>query len=123
MLVAITASVSDSQTNPQSARASDWNGVWVADGTLFSLEVVASDSEFNVKEVQSLGFVWTAKSGIVAGNYATVEASYAGATAFITVELKADGTATAWAANCLPEFMVVCALVKNRQATFIKQRN
>ena len=121
ILAILCQSASWSQT--AQAQLGDWNGTWVADGTLFSIEVIVSEAEFKVSEVQSLGFVWTAKTGTVSGNMATIEVTYAGTTAQINAELTGDGIAIAYAASCLPEFMLVCALAKDRQATFLRQEN
>ncbi|MBL4819674.1 MAG: hypothetical protein JKY98_01610 [Gammaproteobacteria bacterium] len=106
------------RTNP-----ADWNGTWIAEGTLFSIAVSVINNEFTIKEVQSLGFVWTAKPGRVDGNMAAVEISYAGATAKITVELTGTDSAIASASNCMPEFMLACALTKGRQAVFRRSDN
>ena len=123
--MAILAILWTSASWSQSAQAQtgDWNGTWVADGTLFSIEVTVSEAEFRVNEVQSLGFVWSAQTGVVSGNQAMIEATYAGATARIYAELTGEGTAIAFAGSCLPEFMLVCALIKDRQATFLRQKN
>ena len=118
VLACLVYTLAWSQTAPPESSPGDWNGTWIADGTLFSIAVTVTDNEFKVQEVQSLGFVWTAKLGNIDGNLATIEVTYLGATALITAELTGDGTAVAYATSCLPEFMVVCALTKDRQAAF-----
>ena len=58
------------------------------------------------------------KNGSIEGNVVRVEVEYAGVTGIIQAELIDPNTAIAFAATCLPEFMVVCALAKDRQAVF-----
>ena len=72
--------------------AEGWNGTWLAQGTLFSVAVTVQDTAFQVDEVQSLGFVWTSQPGNVNGTEATVEVSYAGATALLLARLTGDWT-------------------------------
>lgn len=100
---------------------SDWNGTWLAQGTLFSVGVTVENDVFVVSEVQSLGFVWTSGNGRVAGNQATLEVRYAGVSAVVLARLTGDGTAVAETLSCAPEFMVVCTLARGRQAVFIRQ--
>ena len=116
----VTAAAS-SQTSIDEMSTANWNGTWLAQGTLFSVAVTVQDGVFQVDDVQSLGFVWTSKPGTVSGSQATVEVSYAGATAMLLARLTGDGIAVVEAARCAPEFMVVCALAKGQQATFIRQ--
>ena len=95
-----------------------WNGVWNAEGTLFTIGVSVEDSVMEVVQIESLGFLWTSKNGSIEGNVVRVEVEYAGVTGIIQAELIDPNTAIAFAATCLPEFMVVCALAKDRQAVF-----
>ncbi|MBT3531176.1 MAG: hypothetical protein HOF74_10545 [Gammaproteobacteria bacterium] len=95
-----------------------WNGVWNAEGTLFTIGVSVEDSVMEVEQIESLGFLWTSKNGSIEGNVVRVEVEYAGVTGIIQAELIDPNTAIAFAATCLPEFMVVCALAKDRQAVF-----
>jgi len=110
-----------SQTGNDEMSTANWNGTWLAQGTLFSVAVTVQDGVFQVGEVQSLGFVWGSKPGSVSGSEATVEVSYAGATAMLLARLMGDGIAVVEAATCAPEFMVVCALAKGQQAIFVRQ--
>jgi len=71
-----------------------------------------------IRQIESLGFEWTNSDGVVEGNIARVEVEYAGVSGIIQVELIDANTAVAFAATCTPEFMVVCALAKDRQAVF-----
>ena len=73
-----------------------------------------------VAQIESLGFVWTSQDGEVDGNIVRVNVEYAGVKGIIQAELINPITAVAFAATCMPDFMVVCALAKNRQAVFKK---
>jgi len=97
-----------------------WNGVWTAEGTLFRIGVEVENGEMKVTQIESLGFAWTNTDGKIEGNVVKVEVEYAGVTGTIQAELIDANTAVVFAATCLPEFMVVCALAKNRQAIFRK---
>jgi hypothetical protein len=97
-----------------------WNGHWIGDGTLFEIRVEVENGVMIVHEVESMGFIWTSKDGVIEGNIARVEVQYAGVTGIIQAELVDAETAVAFAATCTPDFMVVCALAKDRQAVFKK---
>jgi len=97
-----------------------WDGLWIAEGTLFSIAVAIENEEFRVQQVESLGFEWNSKNGKAIGNVVTVEIEYAGVAGTIQAELVNPNTAVAFAATCLPDFMVVCMLSKDRQAVFRK---
>ncbi len=95
-----------------------WNGVWNAEGTLFTIGVKVEENVMEVEQIESLGFLWTSKKGSIEGNVVRVEVEYAGVVGIVQAELIDANTAIAFAASCLPEFMVVCALAKDRQAVF-----
>ena len=97
-----------------------WNGEWIAEGTLFRIGVSVEDGVMKVVQIESLGQIWTSQEGSVAGNMADVEVQYLGATGVIVAELIDENTAILHAASCAPDFMVVCALSKDRQAIFKK---
>ena len=97
-----------------------WNGEWVADGSLFKIDVSVENNVMRVRQIESLGFEWSSQDGKIDGNIVRVEIQYAGVTGTIQAELIDANTAIAFAETCLPEFMVVCALAKNRQAIFRK---
>lgn len=107
-------------SSAQEAERNSWNGEWVAEGTLFRIGVSVQNSVMEVLQLESLGQIWTSEDGQVAGNVATVEVTYLGATGIIQAELIDENTAILFAASCLPEFMVVCTLSKDRQAIFKK---
>ena len=97
-----------------------WDGTWIVEGALFSIAVAIEDEEFRVAQIESLGFEWSSNNGTLNGNVVTVEIQYAGVTSTIQAEIIDPSTAVAFAATCLPDFMVVCMLSKNRQAIFRK---
>jgi len=97
-----------------------WNGEWVAEGTLFQIQVSVENNVVKVIQIESMGFEWTSKDGKVEGNIVQVEVEYAGITGVIQAELVDANTAIVFAASCLPDFMVVCVLAKGRQAIFKK---
>lgn len=97
-----------------------WNGEWVAQGTLFRIRVQVQDTVIEIIEVESLGFEWSSEAGVIEGNIARVPISYAGVSGIVEAQLLDSSTAVASAATCLPDFMVVCLLAKDRQAVFRK---
>ena len=107
-------------TYAQEDLSAHWDGLWVVEGTLFSIAVAIENEELKVQQVESLGFEWTNQNGKVDGNVVTVEIEYAGVAGTIQAELVDPNTAVAFAASCLPDFMVVCMLSKDRQAVFRK---
>ncbi len=117
--IAFTASLL-ANANAQEDLSMHWNGLWVVEGTLFSIAVAIENEEFKVQQIESLGFEWSSENGKVEGNVVTVEIEYAGVAGTIQAELVDPNTAVAFAATCLPDFMVVCMLTKDRQAVFRK---
>ena len=115
LLAVFSASVSGQDEN-----SPHWNGEWIAEGTLFKIAVLVENNIVKVRQIESLGFEWSSQDGRVADNIASVEIKYAGVTGIIHAELIDANTAILFAASCLPEFMVVCVLAKNRQAIFRK---
>lgn len=97
-----------------------WDGVWNAEGTLFSIGVEVRDGVMTVTKIETMGFEWSNADGEVIGNVVLVAVEYAGVTGIVQAELIDPTTAIAFAASCLPEYMVVCALAKDRQAVFKK---
>jgi hypothetical protein len=106
--------------NTQEDFSAHWEGLWLADGTLFSIVVAIENEEFRVVQLESLGFEWSSENGKIDGKVVTIEIKYAGVTGTIQAELVDPNTAVAFAATCLPNFMVVCMLSKDRQAVFRK---
>ena len=56
----------------------------------------------------------------MAGSILEIEVDYAGVSGVIRARLEDANTAIVFARTCMPDFMVVCALARNRQATFRK---
>jgi len=109
-----TADPNDTLADPR------WDGQWLAEGTLFQISVNVADGMLMVEAVESLGFTWTSEPGEVNGSVARIPVSYAGVNGIVQAELVDATTAVAFAASCLPEFMVVCTLARNQQAVFRK---
>ena len=120
ILLAVFLLTSSAQAQDTSIPSSVWNGEWIAEGTLFRIEVQVSESVMEVVEIESLGFVWTSEAGEIEGNIARVPVNYGGVSGIVQAELVDNTTAVAMAATCMPEFMVVCALAKDRRAIFRK---
>jgi len=119
--IALVLSISlFTSANAQEDLSMHWDGTWVVEGTLFSINVAIENEIFKVQQVESLGFEWTSKNGRVIGNIVTIEIEYAGVTGSIQAELLDPNSAVAFALTCLPDFMVVCLLSKDRQAVFRK---
>ncbi len=108
----------------QAQADNDWSGVWNAEGTLFSLRITRMNDQLLVEPLESLGFIWSNGIGRIHGGSdeqsATIEVGYQGATGTLLVQLGEEGTATVRPVNCQPDFHVVCALVQNQQARFVK---
>ena len=121
LLLAVLAMTAKSYA--QEDLSAHWNGVWNAEGTLFTIGVKVEGNVMEVEQVESLGFVWTSKQGSIEGNAVRVEIEYAGVVGIVQAELIDANTAIAFTASCLPEFMVVCALAKDRQAVFRRVEN
>lgn len=98
----------------------DWEGEWLAEGTLFRIGVTADNGLLKITQIESMGQIWSSGDGKIDGNIARVEVEYAGAAGVIRAELLDAKTAVLSAASCQPEFMVVCALSQGRQAIFRK---
>ncbi|MEQ8953015.1 MAG: hypothetical protein RL120_02705 [Gammaproteobacteria bacterium] len=99
---------------------SNWDGTWTVEGTLFTIRVSVDNGIMEVEQVESLGFEWSSTDGVVNGNVVEVAVEYAGVTGIIQAELIDPNTAIAFAKTCLPDFMVVCVLARDRQAVFRK---
>ncbi len=109
---------------PAAAGESDdsarWNGIWTAEGTLFSVEVAVEDGRVEIRQIESLGFQWSSSNASVSGASLLLEAEYAGVSGIIEARLEEPGRAVVFARSCLPDYMVVCVLARNRQAVFRK---
>ena len=97
-----------------------WNGVWTAAGTLFSVEVTVENDRVQLRQIESLGFQWSSREGAASGNILEFEVDYAGVSGVIQARLEDATTAIVFTRTCLPDYMVVCVLAKDRQAVFRK---
>ena len=97
-----------------------WSGTWAAEGTLFSIAIEVRENMLHVEEVESLGFQWSASPGRVNGDTANFQVSYAGATASVQARIIESGLARVTASDCVPEFIVVCVLIRNQFAMFYR---
>src|SRR5690606_5273914 len=97
-----------------------WDGVWMVEGTAFSIRVIRQDQRMLVSPVQSLGFVWSSGIGNIYEDTATIEVEYQGARGTVVVTQEGNGRAIARALNCLPQTHLICALVQGQQVRFIK---
>lgn len=120
MIAASLLATLASFANAQQDLSAHWEGEWLVEGTLFRIGVAVEDEKLKLTQIESLGFLWTNEDGEIDGNVATVKVEYAGVTGTIQAELIDPNTAVAFAATCLPDFMVVCMLAKDRQAVFRK---
>ncbi len=100
--------------------AKNWSGVWQAQGTPFTLRVTRQDDQLHIEPVESLGFIWRNGVGKISGDSATVEVHYQGVVGTILVQLGEGDTAMVRPLSCQPDYHVVCALVQNQQARFVK---
>ena len=97
-----------------------WNGVWTAEGTLFSVAVTVTGDQIELRQLESLGFAWSSGDGRVSGAVLEIEVDYAGVSGIIEARLEDPQTAIVFARTCLPGYMVVCALARDRKVTFRK---
>jgi hypothetical protein len=97
-----------------------WEGEWQVEDTLFSLRVVPQGSRFIVEPVSSLGLEWTSSNGVLNGNSGTINVEYQGVSAQVLIQLISDSSAIARSLSCQPDYHVVCTLVSNQQALFVK---
>ncbi|HBN15625.1 MAG: hypothetical protein CMQ46_07495 [Gammaproteobacteria bacterium] len=97
-----------------------WHGQWLAEGTLFSLELQASGDRFQLLPRTPAGLQWQASEGRINGNSATVDVHYQGVSATVLVQLQSPLSAIVRPMSCQPDYHVICTLVSNQQARFIK---
>lgn len=112
--------LASANANAQEDLSGHWDGIWIAEGTLFRIAVAVENGQLKIQPLESLGFVWSSENGKIEGNIVTVEVEFSGAIGTVQAELLGPNTAVAVAATCLPDFMVVCILSKDRQAVFRK---
>ena len=119
-LALLIVCVPQAQAQAPADLSAHWPGEWIVEGTLFRIGVDVEGDRMSIRQIESLGFLWTSSDGRIDGNVVTVDVEYAGVKGTIQAELVGPSTAVAFAASCLPDFMVVCLLAKDQQAVFIK---
>lgn len=97
-----------------------WEGEWQAENTLFSLRVMTQGNRFVIEPVSSLGLEWNSSDGRIDGHSGTINVEYQGVSAQVLVQLISNSSAIVRSMSCQPDYHVVCTLVRNQQALFIK---
>jgi hypothetical protein len=97
-----------------------WSGLWNAEDTLIVIRVIRYENEFIVEPVETMGLTWTTRKGIINGDTATIEVEYQGVIGRVFIQLLDERNAVARALSCQPDYHVICALVHNQQARFLK---
>jgi hypothetical protein len=106
--------------NAQSTPQSVWQGEWQIEATTFTLRVSTQGNRFFIEPVRPLGLEWTTNNGIIDGNNGTIRVEYQGVSAQVMVQLISDTSAIVRSMSCQPDYHVICTLVRNQQALFIK---
>jgi len=128
-VIAMDADAQVPQTSSTSEHHNDhfdstvWEGEWQAENTLFSLRVVPQGNRFMIEPVSSLGLEWTSSDGVITGNSGTINVEYQGVSAQVLVQLISYSSAIVRSLSCQPDYHVVCTLVRNQQALFVKVQN
>jgi hypothetical protein len=107
----------------QSAPQSVWQGEWQIEATTFTLRVSTQGNRFFIEPVRPLGLEWTSNNGMIDGNNGTILVEYQGVSAQVMVQLISDTSAIVRSMSCQPDYHVICTLVRNQQALFIKLPN
>lgn len=104
------------------APAGDWTGLWQADteDMDLTLRVISDGEKFTVEEVMPVGMGWEVDNGAISGQSGVIDVFYQGVTAQVLVQLLDSNTAIIRSMSCQPDFHVVCTLVRNQQARFIR---
>jgi hypothetical protein len=97
-----------------------WHGEWQAEDTDFTLLVLPSGTNFRLEPLRPAGIEWQAGEGMINGSSGTVEVRYQGVVAQVMVQLTSPSTAIVRSMSCQPDYHVVCTLVRNQQARFVK---
>jgi len=99
-----------------------WRGSWLAEGTPFVLRVIPAGNRFAALPLSPAGIEWQSSNGIIDGNSGTIAVEYQGVTAQVLVQLLDRDSAMVRSMSCQPDYHVICTLVRNQQARFIRQR-
>lgn len=114
-LLLATSAKADELTDPNT-----WHGEWQAENTDFSVLVLPSGESFRLEPLRPAGIEWQAGEGMINGSSGTVEVRYQGVVAQVMVQLTSPETAIVRSMSCQPDYHVVCTLVRNQQARFVK---
>ncbi|ALO47254.1 hypothetical protein [Pseudohongiella spirulinae] len=98
-----------------------WHGEWQAEGMPFSLRVIPAGERFTVLPLEPASIEWQASNGVINGNTGTIDIEYQGVTAKVLVQLQDTVSAIVRPMSCQPDYHVICTLVRNQQARFIKR--
>lgn len=109
-----------SPASAQPAAESVWQGEWQVEETTFTLRVSTEGNRFFIEPVRPLGLEWTTSNGIIDGNNGTIQVEYQGVSAQVMVQLITDTSAIVRSMSCQPDYHVICTLVRNQQALFVK---
>lgn len=110
-----SAAQADELTDPDT-----WHGEWQAENTDFTLLVLPSGTNFRLEPLRPAGIEWQAGEGMITGSSGTVEVRYQGVVAQVMVQLTSPQSAIVRSMSCQPDYHVVCTLVRNQQARFVK---
>ena len=76
LLMILSAAQGPVTAQTQIANA-DWEGEWLAEGTLFRIGVTSDNGLLKITQIESMGQIWSSGDGKVDGNIARVEVEYA----------------------------------------------
>ncbi|MDT8429794.1 MAG: hypothetical protein RQ757_13645 [Pseudomonadales bacterium] len=108
------------QDTTETQEKSNWSGIWNAENTLLTIKVWSDGQRFVVDPVETMGLVWNTSNGRINGSSAFIEVEYQGVSARVIVDQIDRDTAVARALSCQPDYHVICALVRNQQARFVR---
>lgn len=118
---ATTSADDDGLAEIHSFDSSTWAGEWRVENTNFVVRVEPQGNRFVVHPVQPLDMGWNSSNGIINGNSGTINVEYQGVSALAIVRLLSPATAMISALSCQPDYHVVCTLISNQQALFVKE--
>lgn len=121
LILAFTVASAQSFTAENPSNEHIWHGEWQAEGMPLSLRVIPAGERFTVLPLEPAAIEWRASNGIISGNTGTIDIEYQGVTAQVLVQLQDTVSAIVRPMSCQPDYHVICTLVRNQQARFIKR--
>lgn len=121
LLISLAFGATSSFAAENSASDHVWHGEWQAEGMPFSLRVIPAGERFTVLPLEPAAIEWQARNGVISGNTGTIDIEYQGVTAQVLVQLQDTVSAIVRPMSCQPDYHVICTLVRNQQARFIKR--